>query len=403
MRFSLLFACAAFAACSRTPEHRLDFPGDDPRDLGSVRITERAITRIQVENSGRQAITLDSVALGDGWRGVVTIDPDSTGCVPGLSLAVGEHCLVAVAFEPANDIPYPDSLLVDYRPREGEAGPLRATLSLRGTGVLDCSVTPELTRSYEEGIADADAQIAVDVAEATAAGEALTRDDGYTDGYGSAYDAAFAAAYESGYDDGIAEGYDDGYAEGASPAACLEGENDGYADGVDAGITDGETDGAIDGDAVGYDDGYFNGSCDGELDSCGFVSKVDPDPSLPGKCVDRGYADTYSRSHYDEAYAVAVAANVAYQEGLAMGTSEGNAAGQTDGDAEGYADGYRDGADQGFADGDADQYEACYLVAFDEGYEDGYVDGYDAIYGFAYDAAYANGYDNGYAAGLVCG
>lgn len=401
--FPLLLALVGLCACEGTPEHRLGFPGGDAQDLGAVRITERALESIEVENTGLQPVTLEAVVLAEGWSGVVTIDPDTTACVPGLTLAVGERCSVGVAFEPANDITYGDWLHVDYRPDEGPPGALRATLGVSGVGVLDCSVRAEYASSYEEGVAQADARIAVDVMEATAAGEALTGEDGYSDGYASFFDVAYDRAYESAYDDGSAQGYDDGYAEGASAVACREGELDGYADGSDAGLEAGEEDGILDGDATGYEDAYANGAYDGETDGCGFAEKVDPDPSLPGKCVDQGYAATYSARHYNAAYAAAVAGNLAYQDGVSLGEREGSSAGQATGDAEGYADGYRDGADRGFADGDADEYEACYSVAAEEGYEDGYLDAYDAFFDAAYDDAYTVGYEDGYAAGFrIC-
>lgn len=390
-------------ACGGTPEYQLGF-GAEAEDLGAVRITERAVERIEVANTGLQPIVIDGVALQNGRGGVLTLDEEATGCAPGLTVNVGEHCVVAIAFEPANDVEYRDSLHVDYSPSEGDAGMLRATLRLTGTGLLDCSLTDALATSYAEGVENAEAQIASDIAEATAAGEALTHADGVAAGYASAYDAAYGRAYDQGYADGAAIGYEDGYGEGASAEACRDGEADGYADGANAGIIDGETDGAIAGDADGYEDGYADGFYDGETDGCGYAAKIDPDPSLPGKCVDQGYAATYSRSHYDLAYADALAANAAYQSGLAEGRSQGIAEGERDGDADGYADGYRDGADQGFIDGDADQYDACYAPAFDEGYEDGYLDGYDALYWPTYDLAYDDGYFVGYDDGFyVCG
>lgn len=407
MRTSTLVQLACLlvlGACGGTPEYRLGFDGES-EDLGSVRITDRSLERIEVTNTGLQAVTIDAVALANGHGGVLTVDEEATGCVPGQRVAVGEHCVVAIAFEPANDITYRDSLLVDYQPTEGESSaPLRAMLRLNGTGLLDCSLTDEWASARAEGVADAEAQIASDIVEATAAGEALTREDGYTDGYDTAYRAAHGRAYDDGYDDGLLDGYDDGYAEGASAEACRDGDLDGYADGANAGLLDGDEDGVIDGDLDGYEDGYADGFYDGETDGCGFAPKIDPDPSLPGKCVEQGYADTYSRSHYDRAFADAVAANAAYQDGLTSGRLEGDANGRSDGTAEGYADGYRDGADQGFVDGDADQYEACYLPAFDQGYEDGYLDGYDAGYWSVYDLAYDDGYLVGYDDGFyVCG
>ncbi len=398
-----LAALALLCACSRTPEYRLDFEGE-ARELGAVRISERVVERIEVTNTGRQAVTIDAVALADGHGGVLGLDEAGTGCVAGQQVRVGEHCVVAIAFEPANDIVYRDSLHVDYRPTEGDAGgPLRVTLRLSGTGLLDCSVSDELSSAYDEGVADAQAQIETDIAEATAAGEALTRDDGYADGYDAAYTSAHRRAYDDGYDDGLLDGYDDGYAAGASAEACRDGELDGFDDGYADGLYDGETDGVNDGDLDGYDDGYADGYYDGETDGCGYAAKIDPDPSLPGKCVDQGYDDTYSRSHYDEAFAAAAAANTAYQEGLAAGRTDGDAEGRADGYREGHADGYLDGEDQGFADGDADQYDACYLPAFDAGYVDGYADGYETFYWTAYDAAYDEGYAVGYDDGwYVC-
>lgn len=401
MRCLLLFLCAGSIACSSTPEHRVDFPGADPRALGSVRITDTALERIEVENTGRQAIDIVAVVLGSGWDGVLSIDADSTGCVPGQTLQRGEHCIVAIAFEPMNDVTYRDALHVDYQPQSG-GEPIRTTLSIQGAGLLDCTVNTELTQSYDEGVANAEAQIAADINEATAAGAALTREDGYADTYSTAYDAAYNRAYTLGYDGGFAEGYDVGYGDGASVTACLDGENDGYADGYAGGVPDGEFDGAADGDTTGYNDGYATGCIDGEFDSCGFNTK-DLDPSLPGKCVDQGYNSTYSRTHYDNAFAEAVAANADYQDGVAAGNSEGEAAGLNDGDADGYADGYREGVDAGFVDGDTDQYEACYFDAFDLGYQDGYVDGYDTLFSVAYEEGFAIGYEDGYANGfLIC-
>lgn len=382
-------------ACQGTPEYRLGFPAGERQDLGGVRITEFAMQSIEVANTGQQPVILDSVAIENGQGGVLTIDSDTTGCVPGLALRVGEQCRVGVVFEPANDVTYRDSLHVDYRPEDG-MDVLRATVGLSGLGVLDCSLRADYTSSYEQGVADADAQIAVDIAEATAAGEALTNEDGYSDGYGSSYDAAYERAYESAYDDGLDEGYDDGYAEGASAEACREGENAGYADGSGAGLVDGEEDGLLEGDAFGYDDGF----ADGEADAC-FAEKVDPDASLPGKCVDQGYAATYSRGPYNAAYETAVAANTAYQDGRSLGESEGTRAGQSDGDDDGYADGYEEGADFGFSDGDADEYEACYLGAVDAGYEDGYLSAYELAFALAYDEAYSAGYEDGYEEGAL--
>lgn len=390
------------AACSGTPEYLLGFEGESA-SLGSVRIGERVVERVEVANTGLQPVVVSAVAIANGHRGVVTIDEGATGCVRGQRVGVGEHCVVAIAFEPANDVLYRDSLVVDYEPTEGE-GPLRANLRISGTGLLDCSASDELAAAYGEGVAGAEARIAADVAEATAAAEALTHDDGYAQGYERAYGAEHGRAYDQGYEDGLLAGYDDGYAEGASAEACRDGELDGYADGADAGFLDGEDDGLTDGDLDGYEDGYADGFWDGETDGCGFALKIDPDPSLPGKCVDQGYEATYSRGPYDRAYADALAANAAYQEGLAAGEREGAADGRADGAAEGYAAGYREGLDQGFVDGDADQYEACYLPAFDDGYEDGYVDGYETGYWTAYDLAYGDGYAIGYDDGFwVCG
>lgn len=399
-----LFAFAGLGACTSTPDHRLEFAEGDSQDLGAVRITERATTSIAVENTGQEPITLHALTFDSGWNGVLTIDPDATRCTPGLTLAVGERCIVGVAFEPANDITYGDSLHVDYRPEEGTPYAMRATLGLRGVGILDCSLRPEYASSYEEGVAEANVRIAADIVEATAAGEALTSEDGYADGYASNYEREYERAYDNAYNNGSADGYNDGYADGASPAACREGELDGYADGANAGLIDGEEDGIADGDVEGYDVGYADGLYDGETDGCGFAEKVDPDPSLPGKCVVQGHADTYSVRYYDEAYAAAVAANAAYQEGLSRGEREGSREGQAAGDTDGYADGYRDGSQLGLADGDADQYDACYGVAADEGYEDAYLDAYDAFFNAAYENAYLDGYDDGYEDGFrICG
>lgn len=400
MRLSFLLCLFAFglSACEGTPEHRLGFSGE-AWDLGAVRITEQTVESIEVQNTGQQAVTLEAITIEQGWSGVLTVDPGATDCVPGLTLAVGERCLLSVAFEPANDITYRDSVHVDYRPEAGIAA-LRATLSVSGLGVLDCSLRPEYMSSFETGSAAADAQIALDVVEATAVGEALTGEDGYSDGYASSYDVAFERAFESAYDEGRGQGYDDGYAEGASAAACREGELDGYDDGADAGAEDGEEDGLLEGDDTGYDDGYANGVVDGEDDTC-FAEKVDPDASLPGKCVDQGYDATYSRGPYNNAYAAAVAANTAYLEGVSLGEQEGTDVGQADGNADGYADGFRDGADLGFAEGGADEYEACYLIAVDEGYEDGYLSAYDEFFSAAYADAYDDGYEDGYAEGSL--
>lgn len=401
---SCLLAFVGLCACEGTPDYRLGFPAGDAQDLGAVRITERAVRIIEVENTGLQPITLEALTLERGWSGVLTIDPDASGCVPGLTLAVAERCSLGVAFEPANDITYGDWLHVDYRPDEGTPYAHRATLGVSGVGVLDCSVRAEYASSFEEGVAEAEARIVVDVAEATAAGAALTAEDGYSDGYASSYDVSYEEAYQSAYDDGSAQGYDDGYVDGASADACREGEVDGYADGTGAGFEDGEVGGVLEGNALGYDEGYAVGSFDGETDGCGFAEKVDPDPSLPGKCVDQGYVATYSANFYSAAYAAAVAANIAYLDGVSRGEREGSSEGQVAGDAEGYADGYRDGAELGLADGDADQYEACYLIAFEEGYEDGYLDAYNAFFIEAYEGAYDIGYEDGYVVGFrICG
>lgn len=394
----LCFFVLGLMGCEGTPEHRLSF-ASDAEDLGSVRITERSVVSAVLQNTGQQAVTLENVTIEQGWNGVLTIDTDATECMPGLTLAVGERCLVGVAFEPGNDITYRDSLHVDYRPEAGIAA-LRTTVSLSGLGVLDCSLRPDYMSSFDTGSAAADAQMLLDVAEATAAGEALTNEDGFDDGYASTYDASYDGAFAEAYDEGIREGYDEGYVEGASPAACLEGELDGYADGSDAGLEDGEEDGLLEGDEQGYDDGYINGALDGEDDTC-FVEKVDLDPSLPGKCVDQGYAATYSRGPYNDAYAAAVAANAPYLEGVARGEREGTSAGRVDGSNEGYAEGYRDGVDLGFADGDTDEYEACYALATDDGYEDGYLSAYDEFFNVAYADAYADGYEDGYADGSL--
>lgn len=403
MRLSFLSCLLVLGlwACEGTPEYRLGFPAGDVGDLGDVRITERATQSIAVENTGRQAVTLETIALEQGWDGVLTIDVSATDCIQGLTLAVGERCSVGIAFEPANDITYRDSLHVAFRPEDG-VDAFQATLFVSGVGVLDCSLRPEYVSSFATGSEDADAQIAVDVVEARAAGEALTEEDGYADGYASTYDGAYEQGFEPAYNDGRVQGYDDGYADGASALACREGELDGYADGSDAGLVDGEEDGLFEGDDAGYDDGYANGTVDGEADYC-FVEKVDPDPSLPGKCVLQGYAANYSRGPYNTAYAEAVAANTTYLDGVSRGEREGRRVGQADGIADGYAEGYREGADFGFADGDADQYEACYAVAVDEGYEDAYLDAYDAFFDAAYDDAYSVGYDDGYQDGsFVC-
>lgn len=394
----LCLLVAALSGCEGTPEHRLSF-ASDAEDLGSVRITERSVVSTVVQNTGQQAVTLENVAVEQGSGGVLTIDTAATECVPGLTLAVGEQCLVSVAFEPGNDITYRDSLHVDYRPEAGIAA-LRTTLFISGVGVLDCSLRPDYMSSFETGSAAADAQMLLDIEEATAAGAALTNEDGFDDGYASTYDASYEGAFDEAYDEGLREGYDDGYAEGASPAACLEGELDGYADGSDAGLEDGEEDGLLEGDDQGYDDGYVNGVLDGEEDTC-FVEKVDLDPSLPGKCVDQGYADTYSRGPYNAAYDEAVAANALYLDGVARGEREGTRVGQADGSSEGYADGFRDGADLGFADGDANEYEACYALATDDGYEDGYLSAYDEFFSVAYADAYADGYEDGYIDGSL--
>lgn len=402
MRSLLLLLVFALMACEGTPEHRVGFPGADGtglQELGSVRITERATTRVEVANTGRQPLTLAQLALEDGWRGVLRIDEEATDCSPGLTLSVEERCFVGIAFEPGNDVDYRDSLHVDYRAIGGDAV-LRSTLRVRGAAILDCSVSDEYLASFESGASNAEAQMALDVVEGRAAGEALSADDGYARGYDSAYDDAYREAYDASYDLGVREGYDDGYAEGASIAACREGEVDGYADGADAGLIDGENDGFVDGDAAGYDDGYINGEADGEADTC-FVEKVDLDPSLPAKCVTQGYEATYSRGPYNAAYEAALAANVAYLEGVSLGEREGVAMGQAEGSADGYRDGYQRGDDLGFADGDVDQYEACYADAVDEGYEDGYFDAYDAFFRVAYEDAYGLGYQDGYAVGTL--
>lgn len=397
---ALVGLVASLCACDRTPDHRLEFMGRG--ELGAVRITEQTLQRIEVENTGREPVTLESLAFEAGHAGVLTIDADTTGCMPGLTLAVAERCSVGVVFEPANDVTYSDSLRVDYRPEAGTE-PLRATLRVSGVGLLDCSVRPEFARSFEEGVAEAEARIALDVVEATAAGEALTDEDGFDDGYASTFDAAYDRAYDPGYDEGRAEGYGDGYADGASAAVCREAERDGRADGADAGLGDGDADGFADGDAAGYDDGYADGRYDGENDSCGYVAKIDLDPTLPGKCVDQGYAATYSRAPYDAAYAAAVAANTAYLAGVSRGEREGTLAGRDAGHADGYADGYRDGAELGVVDGDADRYESCYRNAFDDAYDDGYADGYDGSLDDGYAAGYSDGYEDGYASGfLIC-
>ncbi len=152
--------CAGLCACGRTPQHRLDFL--DAGELGAVRITEQVLRRIEVENTGREPVMLEAVALEAGWGGVLTVDPGATGCVPGLTLLVGERCSIGVVFEPGNDVSYGDSLHVDYRPEVG-TDPLRATLRVSGVGRLDCSLRPEFASSFDEGVAEADAQIAIDV------------------------------------------------------------------------------------------------------------------------------------------------------------------------------------------------------------------------------------------------
>ncbi|MFK8001292.1 MAG: hypothetical protein AB8H86_16980 [Polyangiales bacterium] len=397
LSFTLCFLSVGLLACDGTPQHRVDFASGE--ELGAVRITERSVVDIGLTNTGQQPVTLEGVGLELGHSGTIGIDASVTDCVPGLTLAVGQGCSIGVAFEPGNDITYRDSLHVDYRPENGIAA-FRTTLSVSGLGVLDCSLREDYMSSFEMGSADAEAQIALDIVEATAAGEALTGDDGYTDGYDDSYDVAYDSAFDSAYDEGRGQGYEDGYAEGASAAACLEGELDGYADGSDAGLEDGEEDGLLEGDDQGYDDGYANGRLDGEDDTC-FVEKVDLDPSLPGKCTLQGYDATYSRGPYNAAFEAAVAANAAYQDGLSLGEQDGMIAGQADGSSEGFADGYRDGADLGFADGDADEYEACYALATDEGYEDGYLSAYDEFFNAAYEDAYADGYEDGYAAGSL--
>ena len=398
--FLLCFLAFGFSACETTPQHRLDFLGDDARDFGGVRITEQLTRIIEVANTGQQPVILEALVMEQGWDGVLTVVSDASAgsdCTPGLALAVGERCVVSVAFEPANDITYRDSLQVYYR-AEDEIAALRVTLAISGAGVLDCSLRADYASSFEAGRVAADAQMSMDVATATAAGAALTADDGYSEGYASSYDVAYERAFASAYDDGRGPGYEDGYAEGASATACSEGANDGYADGFDAGVVDGEEDGLLEGDRAGYDDGYATGFLQGREDTC-FVGKVDPDASLPGKCEDQGYDATYSRGPYNAAYAAAVAANIAYLDGVSLGEREGTRAGQMEGNADGYAEGYRDGADLGFADGDADEYAACYQVAIDEGYDDGYVSAYNEFFVYAYDDAFVGAYNDGYADG----
>lgn len=401
------------ASCGGTKDHDMALLNQADLQFGTVDVGARTRHTLTFENSGQNAVVLQTYTIADQGEIFTVLDSAANPCQFNKELAPGAICNVDIEFSPLSDIRYVKTLTITFSGTEDRSSEAKVAKSytLEGRGAINCNLSQEWRDAYQAGVSQAQQKMAEESAAAEAAANSKTYADGYAIGYQSGYQATYQSNYDAAYDTAYESFFNYHYSLNRNDYfTCVEAQNDAnHAAEIDA-----ENDAMINGTNEGYEDGYnafypvgftdgYNEAlllCDGSDYSTPNRSREldapEYDPSIPAKCEAKGIEQTYDPAHYNKEYQRFLAANVDYQNGK----SQGNSDGRTDGRNDGQDDGGTAGAAQGQADGTLaaleDQYQQCYA----EEYTAEYNYEYNRLYPYYYDPAYDLGADEGYSIGF---